>query len=74
MIAHGGNPVLEWMFGNVSVKKDENGNIRYVKDSETERIDGISALISAIFAYKLLGEQKGSIYDSRPEGEKVLCF
>lgn len=74
MVAHGGHPVLEWMFGNVSVKKDENNNIRFVKDSETERIDGISALISAIFAYKLLGEQKRSIYDSRPEGEKVLCF
>jgi len=69
MIAHGGNPVMEWMFGNVKAKTDENRNIRYVKDSETERIDGISALVSAIFAYKLFGEQK-SVYEER--GMRIL--
>jgi phage terminase large subunit-like protein len=58
MIAHGGNPVMSWMFGNVDVKTDENDNIRYIKGKGTEKIDGISALCSAIFAYKMLGEAK----------------
>lgn len=58
MIAHSGNPVMQWMFGNVEVKIDENNNIRYIKGKKAEKIDGISALISAIFAYKILGEAK----------------
>ena len=47
-LEHGGNPVLRWMFGNLAVKKDENDNIRPVKDKSTERIDGIVALLNAL--------------------------
>lgn len=47
-LEHGGNPVLRWMFGNMAVKKDENENVRPMKDKSTERIDGIVALINAI--------------------------
>lgn len=46
---HGGNPVDRWMFGNLEVKKDENENIRPVKDKQGKnRIDGIVALINAM--------------------------
>lgn len=46
--AHGGNPVLRWMSGNVSVSTDAAGNIKPDKKKSTERIDGIVALIMAI--------------------------
>jgi len=45
---HGGNPVLRWMVGNTSAKIDENENIRPDKEKSTERIDGVSATITAM--------------------------
>jgi phage terminase large subunit-like protein len=45
---HGANPVLRWMMGNVAAKTDENGNIRPDKSKSTERIDGVSATITAM--------------------------
>jgi phage terminase large subunit-like protein len=57
-IAHSGNPVMTWMFGNVIAKTDENDNIRYIKGKNIEKIDGISALISAIYALKMFGEKR----------------
>lgn len=49
-LRHGGNLVLSWMAGNVTIKVDAAGNIRPVKPKQGsgERIDGIVALIMAI--------------------------
>lgn len=47
-IRHGGNPVLRWMAGNVSVKTDAAGNLKPAKDKSSEKIDGIVALIMAL--------------------------
>jgi phage terminase large subunit-like protein len=49
-IRHGGNVVLSWMAGNVSVKVDASGNIRPIKPKpgSPERIDGIVALVMAL--------------------------
>lgn len=47
-IAHGGNAVLRWMANNVAVKEDDAGNIRPIKKHSRERIDGISALVTAL--------------------------
>lgn len=63
-LEHGGNPVLRWMFGNMAVKKDENENIRPVKDKSTERIDGIVAMINALSCATLHVEQE-SVYKTR---------
>lgn len=46
-LAHGGNPVARWCFGNLEVKQDENENIRPVKGKSTQRIDGFVALVNA---------------------------
>jgi phage terminase large subunit-like protein len=62
--AHGGNPVLRWMFGNMYVKKDENNNIRPVKDKSAERIDGIVAMINAM-ARIVMNTDRKSIYEIR---------
>ena len=47
-LIHGGNPVLRWMAGNVSVSKDAADNIKPVKDKSTGRIDGIVAAVMAV--------------------------
>jgi phage terminase large subunit-like protein len=47
-IAHGGNPVLRWMAGNVSLETDAAGNWKPSKKKSIERIDGIVALIMGI--------------------------
>jgi phage terminase large subunit-like protein len=47
-IHHGGNPVLRFMFDNVMVIQDANGNIKPDKAKSHEKIDGIVSLIMAI--------------------------
>ena len=47
-IHHGGNPVLRWMFDNVMVKQDANGNLKPDKENSKEKIDGIVSLIMAV--------------------------
>ncbi len=47
-IHHGGNPVLRWMAGNVSVKKDPVGNLKPNKATSQGKIDGIVAGIMAL--------------------------
>lgn len=47
-LRHDGNPVLKWMFDNVSVKSDPAGNIKADKEKSAERIDGIVAMIMGI--------------------------
>lgn len=46
------NPVLKWCFTNMSVKTDENDNIRPVKGrNNRKRIDGAVSLIDAYVVY-----------------------
>jgi phage terminase large subunit-like protein len=47
-LRHGGNEVLRWMAGNVTVRTDPSGNIKPDKQRSTEKIDGIVAAIMAI--------------------------
>jgi phage terminase large subunit-like protein len=63
-LAHGGNPVARWNFGNLEVKIDENENLRPMKGKSIERIDGIVALIDAL-ARAMVHENKTSVYETR---------
>jgi phage terminase large subunit-like protein len=47
-LVHGGNPVLRWMAGNVSIEQDAADNWKPSKKKSRERIDGIVALIMGI--------------------------
>lgn len=47
-LLHGGNPVLRWNIGNVTIETDAAGNIKPSKRKSTGRIDGVVALIMAI--------------------------
>lgn len=54
-LAHGGNPVLRWMVGNVATKQDPAGNIKPDKSTSSDRIDGVVALIMAVGRASLNG-------------------
>jgi phage terminase large subunit-like protein len=47
-LAHGGNQVLRWMAGNVSIETDAADNWKPSKKKSSERIDGIVALIMGL--------------------------
>lgn len=63
---HGGNPVLRWMAGNVSVKTDPAGNLKPDKEHSTEKIDGIVSLIMALGRAGVApAPAKASVYETR---------
>lgn len=43
-----GNPIMEWMMGNVTAKEDRNGNVFPRKERPENKIDGAVALIMAM--------------------------
>lgn len=47
-LEHPGNPVLDWMVGNVMVTQDSGGNIKPDKDKSKEKIDGVVAILLAL--------------------------
>jgi len=56
-INYNNNPILKWNLTNVSVKRDENDNIRPVKgQNQRQRIDGA---VSLTIAYVVLFEKMG---------------
>lgn len=48
---HLGDPVLRWMLSNVQIYQDINDNIKPDKKRSRNKIDGITALITAIGGY-----------------------
>jgi phage terminase large subunit-like protein len=48
-LAHGGHPVLRWMAGNVELDVTGDGLIKPSKAKSGEKIDGIAALVTALF-------------------------
>lgn len=63
-IHHGGNPVLRWMFDNVMIKQDAQGNLKPDKEKSIEKIDGIVALIMAISS-AMVNQNVKSVYEDR---------
>lgn len=47
-LATNNNPVLRWMASNVMAETDAAGNIKPDKGESREKIDGISATITAL--------------------------
>ena len=63
---HGDNPVARWMAGNAVGKTDENENIMPSKGRSRGRIDGIAALVDAIFVWQRQPADSGpSVYETR---------
>lgn len=64
-LAHGGNPVLRWMVGNVATKQDPAGNIKPDKSASSDRIDGVVALAMAVGRATVHTQGSGSVYEER---------
>lgn len=47
-IYHDGNPIMEWMIGNVVIKSNAEGDIRPDKEKSEEKIDGVMSTILSI--------------------------
>jgi len=64
-LAHGNDPVLNWMADNLVVREDPAGNIKPDKEKSTEKIDGMVALIMALDRCTRHEEPQESVYESR---------
>jgi len=62
---HGGNPILDWMAGNMAVETDAADNVKPSKKLAREKIDGIAALVNAGQRYLVHHGIKPSVYESR---------
>lgn len=61
---HGGNPIMEWMAGNVATETDAHDNIKPSKLRSGEKIDGIVATIMALSRYLVHTQPKRSKYEN----------
>lgn len=64
-LAHGNNPVLNWMADNLVVREDPAGNIKPDKEKSTERIDGMVALIMGLDRATRHETPEQSVYETR---------
>ncbi len=65
-IEHDNNPVLRWMLGNVDLKTDSGGNVKFNKAKAANKIDGHQAAAMAIAEWMTAGTNSGrSIYETR---------
>ena len=62
-LAHGNNPVLNWMADNLVARTDPAGNIKPDKEKSREKIDGMVALIMAVD--RATRAQGSSVYEER---------
>lgn len=65
LITHEANPAARWCFGNVSIAMDGNENYKMIKDSRTERIDIMYALVDAMARALPHMAKKRSVYADR---------
>lgn len=65
ILGHGGNPVMRWMLDNLAVATDPAGNVKPDKKSSHEKIDGISALVTAMSEAMIAPPETISPYEDR---------
>lgn len=64
-LRHPGNPVLDWCVSNACCDLDPAGNVKPSKSRSTERIDAVSALVTAL-AVSMSDESGGPlVYEDR---------
>ena len=65
MLRHGGNPVARWMADNLVPYTDASGNVKPDKAKSMNKIDGISALVTALAVAMAAEPKKVSAYAER---------
>jgi phage terminase large subunit-like protein len=68
LLRHNANPVLKWMIDNCSTSRDSTGNVKIDRRSRNAKVDGVSALIDAIWC-RLRQPVKESAYDGLSASE-----
>lgn len=63
MLRHDGNPVARWMASNLRVSMDAAGNVKPDKAKSMSKIDGMSALVTAMALAMTTEPKVGSAYD-----------
>lgn len=70
-MTHEANPVARWCFGNTSISKNGNAQIKYVKERKgksvdrTKRIDLTTAWVCGVARARFHGQKTRSVYDER---------
>jgi phage terminase large subunit-like protein len=65
LLEHNGNPVLDWMFSNITIETDAAGCIKPSKSRSADKIDGIVSTIIALARAIKQEQPKKSVYDKR---------
>lgn len=65
LLRHGGNQVARWMADNLRVASDAAGNVKPDKASSMDKIDGMSALTTAMAVAMGAEVPKESVYERR---------
>lgn len=65
MLRHGGNPVARWMADNLVPYTDASGNIKPDKANSMDKIDGMSALVTALAVAMAAEPEKTSAYTAQ---------
>jgi phage terminase large subunit-like protein len=63
LLRHGGNKVARWMVDNLAVAIDASGNVKPDKSKAADKIDGISALTTAMAKAMHRQPPRKSIYE-----------
>ena len=63
MLRHDGNPVARWMASNLRVSMDAAGNVKPDKKKSMDKIDGMSALVTAMSVAMTAEAAPRSAYD-----------
>ncbi|WP_431980018.1 terminase large subunit [Streptomyces qinglanensis] len=66
-LRHGGNPITRWCVDNLAVAMDPAGNVKPDKASSGEKIDGVSALATAMSELLARPRKKKSAYSDEDE-------
>jgi phage terminase large subunit-like protein len=64
-LRHDGHPILRWCVANAVADLDGNGNIKPSKKRSTERIDGVSALVTALARALVAAPNPSAIFEAR---------
>ncbi len=63
---HGNNPVMRWMMGNVTIRRNAQGGVMPDKDKSSEKIDGIVASIMAWGEWNTFIKGQAESYEYKP--------
>ena len=63
MLRHGGNPITRWMIDNLAVAMDPSGNVKPDRSQASDKIDGVSALVTGMARAMFHQPPKTSAYE-----------